>query len=408
MWSIFDNEDFSLRTDKNKKERYETRIRKKRTYERMNRSRSFMSSSRKPFGSFSQFDPTYYNTSGSFSAAAQYNALKRSFRKRTRIFKNTLLKLIKIINKFPQIESEDTKEISIDVDLIKKLNKIVEKIDMQNLKTKRKLRKSRSKSTSVPIDGLKRKLSSRRSFASNYLMPFQSSYNIRNSTNVQKRKIIKHNLTFNSTSNTNHLRRIGRRLSNNNFGIMYSKNFKNNYHYYMNFKNKRAKNASYYNDTDDLLVTDFFMHSTLNSSTNKLSSLERKKKNMLSMNSFRSSSNFRKSDSMIPNYLNKNFKSNNFQSLVMPKNYNAYGTYQPMMSSLTHYVNVPRRNIEKRRIFLTKQLKKFTKEEKIRSLLRTASNEDELVKAMNVAKNAGLTFEAKLGEKKLQKLKTEA
>lgn len=408
MWSIFDNEDFSLRTDKNRKEKYETKVRRKRTYERMNmnRSRSFMSSSRRPFSSFSHFGSANY-TSASVAAAARFDAWKRSIRRRFRITKSTLLKLIKIINKFPQIESEDKKEMNIDTDLIKKLNKIVSKIDIQNLKTKKNIRKGRTKSSSLTIDGMKRKLSSRRSFGSNYIMPLQSSYNFRNSTNLQKRKIIRHNLMFNSTSNTNHhLRRIGQKISNDNFGILYSNNFKNKYQYYMNFKNKRAKNAHYYNDTNDVLVTDFFMHSTLNSSSNKLSSMQRKK-NLFGLNSF-GSSNFRKTNSMIPSHLDKNFKTTSFQNMLAPKNSSVYGNSHPLMSSLTQYVHVPRRNPEKRRLFLTKQLKKFTKEEKIRSLLRTASNEDELVKAMNVAKNAGLTFEAKLGEKKLQKLKTVA
>ncbi|GAB65135.1 hypothetical protein PCYB_051530 [Plasmodium cynomolgi strain B] len=50
---------------------------------------------------------------------------------------------------------------------------------------------------------------------------------------------------------------------------------------------------------------------------------------------------------------------------------------------------------------------KFAKDEKIRGLLRTATNEDDLVKAIGFAKNAGLHFEAKLGSKKLNKLKLE-
>ncbi|SOV22340.1 conserved Plasmodium protein, unknown function [Plasmodium sp. DRC-Itaito] len=224
-----------------------------------------------------------------------------------------------------------------------------------------------------------------------------------------------------------------------NTSVPFNKNYlKNNnfYYYYLNLKNKKHQNVNHYNDTNNVLVTDFYMYSTLNASFNRLNSLKNKN-NFHLFNRNIPNMYFKTSNDIIGfnNNNNNNNNSNNnnnnkiestymeydfLKNLPYTKNNNSNNNmllkYYPEQHTYVH--NITQSFFSPNKIFTIRKgkknktanqnkqkLKKFVKDEKIRSLLRTATNEDELLRAINFAKKAGLEFEAKLGDKKLNKLK---
>ncbi|CRH03724.1 conserved Plasmodium protein, unknown function [Plasmodium relictum] len=390
MWSIFTNEDLSLNIEKKKEEKYLKKIKKRRSFEKIGNKNLL---SKRSFGSLSQYDSINFNK----TLDNRKRTLRKNFRKNYRIVRTNLLKLIKIIKKFPEAKNEEdrpeSENVTIDLELIKKLNKIINKIDVEQLKSKKRIRKNRFKNSDV----LKSKLS-KKSFPSK-IFPIQSKNSFKSNINIIKKKYSKRNLLL---STANNLKNIRKQNSYENMGLLYSNNLKNNYYYYMNLKNKKQKNSNFYNDTNNLLVTDFYMYSTLNASFNRFNSLNKKKKKSHLLNSKGNSIYLKKENALLGyNNFEKNIKNNSLQNISYPKNYTLLS--YPYLHNLTEHFYSP----NKKNIYSNKQkLKKFVKDEKIRSLLRTATNEDELLKAINVAKVAGLDFEAKLGNKKLQKLKS--
>ncbi|CRG93485.1 conserved Plasmodium protein, unknown function [Plasmodium gallinaceum] len=385
MWSIFNNEDLSLNLEKKNE--------KRKTFEKI-RNKNLLN--KRSYGSFSHYDSKNFNK----TIDDKIRTLKKHFRKNYRIIRTNLLKLIKIIKKFPEANNEKDKpeneSISIDIELIKKLNKIINKIDIEQLKSKKRIRKNRFKNTHALHSNL-----SKRSFPSK-IFSIQKNDSFKNNINVIKKKYSKRNLLLNTTNN---IRNIHKQNSYENGGLLYCNNLKNNY-YYMNLKNKKQKNSNFYNDTNDVSVTDFYIYSTLNASFNRLNSMNKKKKKLNLLN-IQGNNIYLKKENTLTDYNNieNSLKNRSLQNVPYMKNYNILSS--PYLHNLTEHFYSPKKKQQKKNIYSNKQkLKKFVKDEKIRSLLRTATNEDELLKAINVAKIAGLDFEAKLGNKKLQKLKS--
>eukprot|EP00366_Plasmodium_knowlesi_P000565 XP_002258062.1 hypothetical protein, conserved in Plasmodium species [Plasmodium knowlesi strain H] len=521
MWNIFSNEDLSLRIEKREEESSEKKTTKKKGLETVS-NKNELTQSRSPGFSISNHDSKIANKAYDI----KIKELRKNFRKKYRIVRTQLLKIIKIVKQFPQVDAEkdnserdnfqgnntdkekgvkkkkdvegityitppdgsDNETIIVQVELIKKLNKIIEKIDVEQLKAKRRIKGKKNSRSKKEEEGLKNKPRNQ-TFTSKTF-----SASAKNDSHKCNIKIVK---KFSPKSAKNFQHVISKDICENAGGIISLQNKQNslkNEHFQnsdMKVYSKKNNEGNVYHDTDDIVVTDFYMYSsTLNAGSSKKKKKSRwlgdnmndattNDNGVYGGNSYNHSggNNYGYSDG---NYCyanahydhasgNYDYEEGSFNCNYGSHNYNggnyASGTYisgsynyeannnapfrakknyltgnsnqekgagnksffQNMPSEsymqsfkggmLPHYEpqnlhNVvdacPTRKRNKRRNMNNrKKGYKFAKDEKIRGLLRTATNEDDLVKAIGFAKSAGLHFEAKLGSKKLNKLKLE-
>lgn len=413
MWSIFNDEDLTLpAVSKGKEETHKNEIKRRTTFNALNRSRSF-NANRKSFGSSSFYDSQYYNNKNEY----KLNNLRRAFRKKYRIARTNLLKLIKIIKRFPEINDESEENVNVNTELIKRLNKVINKIDVEKLKAKKKKQQNNFLNQTTDTSNIKL-LGRRNTNASAPFFSYRKNDSFRYNRILSRKNFIKPSLMFNSSiafpNSQMNFRRVNKSSSFDSLrktlysGTSFNNTLRNNSYYYnynTNLKNPKLQNLRLFNNKNDILTSDIFSHSSsLNTSFNKMNFLKARSK-IMSFNS--KGSGYLKNYSFAPYIYSKNMRNENVKNKFSSINYPTYAS-MPMSSNTTQYIFSPpnKTSTIRKRLYSNKQIKKFSKEEKIRSLLRTASNEDELLKAIDVAKNAGLNFEAKLGDKKLQKLKS--
>ncbi|SBS81013.1 conserved Plasmodium protein, unknown function [Plasmodium ovale curtisi] len=591
MWNIFANDDLSLHVEKKEEENVAKQIKKKKVLEKGNYKNGFTKTG-SPGSSF-----TKYNM--------KIRELRKKFRKKYRIVRTQLLKLTKIVRQFPQIENDDieiegglsqekssgnndvgeptdkvktdetgkmkeeelskvkvekmdnvkedvkgkVKSVMVSAELVKKLHKIIDKIDVEKLASKKKIKKKiMYKDEEEPFKNklLKRNLSNK----SFMVPPKNDSY--KSNANIMKKKHWKQGLLQPSNDN---FKSSNQQNAYEHSRMVYRNNFRNNCNHYEYFQNRKHAQGNFYNDTDDMIITDFYMHSTINASFSRPNSTKNGKK-MLLQNSdadqgknvdngaipdsgvtATATSNFSQHNSYnqgcvygngynhghgnnydrnydhinnhgyIQGYSNceqsydinyeqnydnnygnsycqsydqnygysyshgyhqnygyihnysgnhsyghnghnnhysnyshhrhqgqqghydplrrgtewtwaqnqdKGTKDGNYKNESYTNNYNSLlSSYSPQnvgnttdgFHSLEKMASLERK--KNFHLYNRKKVNKFVKDEKIRGLLRTAANEHELLKAINFAKNAGLHFEATLGDKKLNKLKLE-
>ncbi|GAW79646.1 hypothetical protein, conserved [Plasmodium gonderi] len=547
MWNIFTNEDLSLHTEKKEDKNFQKKKGKKKLPELVGHKNSLTSSN--PHGSsFTKNDNKKLNKAYDI----KIRELRKNFRKKYRIVRTQLLKIIKIVKQFPEIDvseeksrkdevqnndkrecknngnventnidnniskkkkeigkefhnGSDSQVVMVQVELIKKLNKIMEKIDIEQLKAKKKVKTKQNNKTKNEEERLKNNLVTQ-NFTNKPFVIATKNDSHKSSINVMK-KIPKRNFLLKSTNNFHnvnqqHVHENARREA-----LLYNDqiNLRNDYYQNsMNFHSKKQTIGDIYHDTDDMVVTDFYMYS----STLNANSIKKKNKSQWFRGNFNnvpandnnngydisstcayggnsynyggsnygySFGNYRHDSGNydIPNgnygytgstynysYEDHNYNSVNYASCTYCSgNYNGFnysyeknsslkekgksfsannnneigipnkGFFNHMVSSCTQKYNMGEDGMgtnydfqnspcvmhghysqyKNKKINLNNKKKgyKFAKDEKIRGLLRTAKNEDDLVKAIGFAKNAGLYFEAKLGNKKLSKLKLE-
>ncbi|VWU50852.1 conserved protein, unknown function [Hepatocystis sp. ex Piliocolobus tephrosceles] len=386
---------------------------------------------------------------------------------------------------------KEKKTIMIDIELIDRLHKLVEKFDIEKLGSKKnKIKKKNTYKDNEDV--FKHKLTKRISGSNrSFYFPLRKYFN-KTDPLIMKNKKLKRKLLHSSSSN---LKNLNKYTHYENAGLLHRNTLKNNfYDNYSNSHNKKQIKSQFYNDSNNLLVTDFYMYSTLNASFNRFNSMKKhnnfgivhqnnlnntwdsdnvitnsntayghnyNKNNDYYNTNYKYSSgnynnytnnymrsnysydnniyndNFKKGLYNINNWkskkkkiwnnynFDKNIKSNNFQNTQYTLNYNNNNSSMILnnyMSSqytggecgdFIYELQTPKKmlTLEKRlmkNMYNKKKVKKFVKDEKIRDLLRTAENENELIKAINFAKHAGLYFEAALGDKKLNRLKVVA
>ncbi|KAI4839971.1 hypothetical protein MKS88_001323 [Plasmodium brasilianum] len=486
MWNIFANEDLSLHIEKKEEENFaKNKIGKRKMFEKVSH-KNILTKSGSHGSAFSQYDSKIMNK----SLDMKIKELRKSFRKKYRIVRTQLLKLVKILKQFPEIESTNglevgnndhiegcdsnniekqsgnnnteegvnsklevkgrnsidgkgsnsvegngsnnvegngsnnvegngsnnvegngsnnvegngsnnvegngsnnveekssnpvdgkgrNKKATVSIELIKKLNKIIGKIDIEQLKwkkrTKKKKHKYRNEEESFKNNGREMSFSTK-----SFVVPQKNNDTYRrNVKNIMKKSYARRSLLL---SSTNYMKKFSQKNLYENAGLVYSNNnIRNNY--YMNHQNKKQMNSNFYNDTDNVLVTDFYMYSTLNASYNRLNSVKKRKvlqmlkgnmnnsagSNNIDNNNYNTCryknygnqcKNFRKKGSIITgsNNLENNIHSNNFRNISYAYNYNG-----GMLNYLPQYMP-------------------------------------------NITE--GLHFEARLGDKKLTKLKLE-
>ncbi|KJP89541.1 hypothetical protein AK88_00752 [Plasmodium fragile] len=546
MWNIFSNEDLSLNIEKREEESSEKKNRKKKGFETAN-NKNGLTKSGSHGSSFSIHDGKITNRAYDI----KIKELRKSFRKKYRIVRTQLLKIIKIVKQFPEVDSEaeegttkssnaekgqtekdnsernnvgghnvdkgkvgkkkeedregttnatnnttphgsDDQTVMIQVELIKKLNKIIEKIDVEQLKAKKRIKTKQNNKGKNEEDGLKNK-PAKQIFTAKPFDTSPKNDSRKNNINVVK-NFPKKNVPSKSTNNFQYYN--PQNMDENTGGMILLQNeqdsLKNEYFQNsgMSFYSKKNE-GNVYDDTDEMVMTDFYMYS----STLNAGSIRKKKKSRWlgdhmnqvttndnggygrnSYNHFGGNNNYGYSaknhdyasrhydyagGSLHCNYGSHNYDGENYASVTYSSGNYASGSYnyeannnapfggkgnhlgghsnqekgagnkiffQNMASTSytqsfkgevvpLHYEpqNFPNvadgyhtKNKNKRGNMNNKKKGyKFAKDEKIRGLLRTATNEDDLVKAIGFAKNAGLHFEAKLGSKKLNKLKLE-
>ncbi|KMZ82022.1 hypothetical protein PVIIG_03830 [Plasmodium vivax India VII] len=625
MWNIFANEDLSLHTEKREEESSEKKIRKKKGLETAS-NKNGLTKSGSYGSSFSKHDSKITNKAYDI----KIKELRKNFRKKYRIVRTQLLKIIKIVKQFPEVDAEaeksgkaergqaekgqaekgqaekghaekghaekdnaegdnirgdhaekgkggkkkehsegatntapdgsDDQRVMVQVELIKKLNKIIEKIDVEQLKAKKRIKAKQNNKPKNEEEGLKNK-PAKQAFTPKPFVASPKNDSHKSNINVVK-KFPKKKFPPKSANNFQYFN--PQDMGENAGGMILLQNEQNSLRneYFqnsgMNVYSKKNNGANVYHDTDDLVVTDFYMYS----STLNAGSIRKKKKSHWPgdhMNHAATNdnggyggsnagyggsntgyggsntgyggsntgygdsngvyggnsggyggnnyNNFGGNNCGGNNFGGNNFGGNNFGgnnygysagNYYASGNYDyaggsfnyggqnygggnyAGGTYSSGNYSSGNYAsgnyasgdynyeannNVPFRakgnhfagnsNQEKgagnksffqnmastsytqsfkggvppnyepqnlpniadgyhtqnknKRGNMNNKKKgyKFAKDEKIRGLLRTATNEDDLVKAIGFAKNAGLHFEAKLGSKKLNKLKLE-
>lgn len=426
MWNIFSGEDLTLHSVKTgKEEKFENGMKRKTTFNGVERNRSFVT--RKSLGSFNYYDtsPAYYTTENDY----RLNNLRRAFRKKYRIARTNLLKLIKIIKRFPEINDESEENINVSAELLKRLNKVINKIDVEKLKEKKK--KQPNTVLNKTMDTINTKLTLNKIPSNVPFFSYRKSEIPRPIRTPTRKNYLKPNFTFDysppispslsPSASPSHsplnFRNFNKSSSFDNLGASLmntslQSTLRNCGYFYnnpLNLKKPKIQTSRFFNHKNSMLLTNnlFNRSSSLNTNFNKMNILKRRPNLMMSHN-FKGH-DYLNSYESIPSFaFDKNLRSGNVKNHFTPQNYHTHTPNYPLLSNVTQYIYSPLKKVPyvRKRMYSNKQVKKFSREEHIRSLLRTATNEGELIKAIDVAKNAGLNFEAKLGDKKLQKLKS--
>ncbi|SCN60685.1 conserved Plasmodium protein, unknown function [Plasmodium chabaudi adami] len=488
MWNIFSNEDLSLHVES---ENIENNPSKEKGVESENKQNILMKS----------------DTYRSCMYDNNIKDIRRNIRKKYRIVQTQLLKLAKIAKQFPEIEdeenvdesnkngksvgknseedngtkkeddtnnpdlenlntnleknksnelnetnNEDNKTIMVSIELIKRMQKITKKIDIEKLSSKKKKKNIyiyKDDDEAFKNNLLKSNLST------NYFNTSSKNIDIEKSNKKIMRRRSKR-LDF-LKSGSNHFKSGNVRNIYEHARLLYKNDTKNyntnNYYNYMSpYDRLKKTKTSIYNDTDNAQLTDFYVTSTSNTTFNRLSSMKKNPKinhlntiihndeinyNRIMSNDygrgysndpsmmyggFLNSSSFiqrKGNDKMAYGIFEKKLKNNykiglykyNFNNVMA----NSFPQYMGNMEDNLYHLSSQMISIDKKlkrkkkhNFFNKKKVNKFIKDEKIRDLLRTAQNEEELLEAITSAENAGLHFEVKLGNKKLSKLKVEA
>ncbi|CXI23376.1 conserved Plasmodium protein, unknown function [Plasmodium berghei] len=487
MWNIFSNEDLSLHVES---ENIENNISTEKAVESENKQNILMKT----------------DTHRSCIYENNIKEIRRNIRKKYRIVQTQLLKLAKIAKQFPEIEdeenvnsnkntksvgknceednvtkkegdinhpdiensninleknksnelkqtnNEDNKTIMVSIELIKRMQKITKKIDIEKLSSKKKKKKIyiykdedeafknnllksnlpanyfNASSKNIDIEKSNKKIMRRRSKRLDFLKNGSNNFKNGNIRNIYEHaRLLYKNDTKNH--NTNHY-----------------------YNYMSPYDRLKKTKTSIYNDTDNAQLTDFYVTSASNTTFNKLNYMKKNSKinhlntiihndeinyNRIMSNDYSrgysndpsvvyggilNSGSFiqrKGNDKMGYGIFEKKIK-NNYKIGLYKYNFNNVMTnYFPeyvgnMEDNLYHLssqmisIDKKLKRKKKHNFFNKKKVNKFIKDEKIRDLLRTAQNEEDLLEAITSAENAGLHFEAKLGNKKLSKLKVEA
>ncbi|SBT32050.1 conserved Plasmodium protein, unknown function [Plasmodium ovale wallikeri] len=167
------------------------------------------------------------------------------------------------------------KSVMVSAELVKKLHKIIDKIDVEKLGSKKKIKKKiMYKDEEEPFKNklLKRNLSNK----SFMVPPKNDSY--KSNANIMKKKHWKQGLLQPLNDN---FKNSNQQNAYEHSRMVYKNNFRNNYNHYEYFQNRKHAQGNFYNDTDDMVVTDFYMHSTINASFSRPNSTKNGKKMVL-------------------------------------------------------------------------------------------------------------------------------
>ncbi|ANQ06829.1 Uncharacterized protein PCOAH_00010400 [Plasmodium coatneyi] len=540
MWNIFSNEDLSLHIEKREEESSEKKITKKKGLETESNKNGLTKS-----GSHGSPISNHNSKITNKAYEIKIKELRKNFRKKYRIVRTQLLKIIKIVKQFPEVDAEAEEEekkkgskaekgqaekdkverdnvkgdkverdnvkrdnvkrdnvdkgkggkrkeegkgttngttpddsnnqtIMVQAEFIKKLNKLIEKIDVEKLKTKKRIKGKQNNKGKNEGEGLKNK-PGKQTFTSKPSVSSPKNDLHKSNINVVK-KFPKKNIPPKSAKNFQYF--SPQDMGENTGGMISLQNeqnsLKNEYFQNggMNVYSKNNNEGNMYHATDDTVVTDFYMYS---STLNAGSIQKTKKSRWLGDNMNHAVTNYNgvydgngynnfggnnygywagnydyAGGSFNYNYGSYNYNGGNYAngSYNYETNNNApfrakgnhfagnsnqekgaanKSFFQNMASASytqsfkggvpQHYEPQNLQNVadgyqtqnrnKKRNMNNKKKGYKFAKDEKIRGLLRTATSENDLVKAIGFAKDAGLHFEAKLGSKKLNKLKLE-
>ncbi|EUD67085.1 hypothetical protein C922_02669 [Plasmodium inui San Antonio 1] len=313
MWNIFANEDLSLHIEKRGEESSEKKIRKKKGLETAT-NKNGLTKSGSNGSSLSKHD-------------SKIKELRKNFRKKYRIVRTQLLKIIKILKQFPEVDAEaeeekkkssktekgqaakdnaerdkvrgdsvrgdnvdkgkggkkkehgerttntttpdgsDNQTIMVQVELIKKLNRIIEKIDVEKLKEKKRIKTKQNNKGKNEEEGLKNK-SAKQTFTPKPSVAPPKNDSHKNNINVVKNSPKK---KFPSKSANNFQYFNPDDMGENAGGMILLQNEQNSFRneYFknsaMNVYSKKNNGGNVYHDTDDMVVTDSYMYcSTLN------------------------------------------------------------------------------------------------------------------------------------------------